>query len=61
MVAVKMRDKQNVHYWAAFAAKLANYCFIWPLLAETDFPDELVMNYWPEQALAYLGIENSKC
>ena len=27
-----------------------------PLLAETGFPDELVMNYWPEQAMDYLNI-----
>ena len=36
---------------------IADYSFIWPLLQETDFPDELIMNYSPERFLAYLGIE----
>lgn len=34
---------------------IANYCFIWPLLHETDFPDELILNYFPERFLAYIG------
>ena len=46
---------------AHISHSIADYRYALPLLAETDFPDELVMNYWPEQALAYLGIENSKC
>lgn len=46
---------------AHISFSIADYRYALPLLAETDFPDELVMNYWPEQALAYLGIENSKC
>ena len=46
---------------AHISFSIADYRCALPLLAETDFPDELVMNYWPEQALAYLGIENSKC
>jgi hypothetical protein len=29
---------------------------MYPLLAETEFPDELVMNYWPEKFFDYLGI-----
>ena len=33
---------------------IANYCFIWPLLQETDFPDELILNYFPERFLEYL-------
>ena len=46
---------------AHISFSIADYRYALPLLAETDFPDELVMNYWPEQALAYLGIEKSKC
>lgn len=46
---------------AHISFSIADYRYALPLLAETDFPDELVMNYWPEQALAYLGIESSKC
>jgi putative hydrolase len=46
---------------AHISFSIADYRYALPLLTETDFPDELVMNYWPEQALAYLGIENSKC
>ena len=37
--------------------QIADYERLYPLLAETDFPDELVMNYWPEQCLSYLKIE----
>ncbi|MBR5394140.1 MAG: phosphatase [Bacteroidaceae bacterium] len=33
---------------------IANYCFIWPLLQETDFPDELILNYFPERFLEYI-------
>ena len=25
--------------------------------AETDFPDELIMNYWPDKFFDYLGIQ----
>lgn len=35
---------------------IANYEFILPLLAETEFPDQLVMNYHPKQFLTYLGL-----
>ncbi|MBO7137326.1 MAG: phosphatase [Bacteroidaceae bacterium] len=34
---------------------IANYEFIWPLLAETEFPDELIMNYYPDRFLQYIG------
>ena len=34
---------------------IANYGFIWPLLAETDFPDTLIMNYTPARFLEYIG------
>lgn len=35
---------------------IANYEYVWPLLAETDFPESLVMNDKPEAFLAYLNI-----
>lgn len=35
--------------------QIADYQRLYPLLAETDFPDELVMNYWPERFFQYLG------
>lgn len=41
---------------AHISFSVADYRYALPLLAETDFPDELVMNYWPEQAMDYLGI-----
>lgn len=34
---------------------IADYSFIWPLLQQTDFPDELIMNYTPERFLKYIG------
>jgi len=36
--------------------QIADYERLYPLLAETDFPDDLVMNYWPERFFEYLGI-----
>ena len=33
---------------------IANYGFIWPLLAEPDFPDELIVNYDTNRFLKYL-------
>ena len=40
--------------------QIADYDRLWPLLAETDFPDELVMNYWPERFFSYLGIKEAQ-
>ena len=37
--------------------QIADYERLRPLLAETEFPDELIMNYWPERFFDYLGIE----
>ncbi|MBO4549861.1 MAG: phosphatase, partial [Bacteroidaceae bacterium] len=34
---------------------IANYSFIWPLLAETEFPDALIMNYDTGRFLKYIG------
>ena len=44
---------------AHISFSIADYRYALPLLAETDFPEELVMNYWPEQCLDYLGIQNN--
>lgn len=35
---------------------IADYGFIWPLLAETEFPEALIMNDKPEKFLSYLNI-----
>jgi putative hydrolase len=42
---------------AHISFSIADYRYALPLLRETDFPDELVMNYWPEKALAYMNIQ----
>ncbi len=34
---------------------IADYSFIWPLLQETEFPDQLIMNYFPDRFLRYIG------
>ncbi len=39
--------------------QIADYSHLYPLLAETEFPDELIMNYWPERFFDYLGIPAS--
>ena len=39
---------------AHISYSIADYSFIWPLLAETEFPDELIMNYSPDRFLAYI-------
>jgi len=36
--------------------QIADYDRLLPLLAETDFPDELIMNFWPDRFFDYLGI-----
>ena len=41
---------------AHFAFDIAEYDFIYPLLAETEFPEELIMNDKPEKFLTYLNI-----
>ena len=35
---------------------IANYGNLYPLLSETEFPDELIINYSSERFLAYLRI-----
>ena len=36
--------------------QIADYRHLYPLLAETEFPDELVMNYWSEKFFKYLDL-----
>ena len=43
---------------AHISFSVADYHYALPLLAETNFPDELVMNYYPRQAMEYLNIEH---
>ena len=42
---------------AHISFSIADYRYALPLLAETDFPDELVINYWPDQFFSYLSLE----
>ena len=43
---------------AHISFSVADYHYALPLLAETNFPDELVMNYYPRQAMENLNIEH---
>ena len=40
---------------AHFSASIADYGFVWPLLQETDFPDQLIVNYNSQQFLEYIS------
>ena len=40
---------------AHISYSIADYSFIWPLLQETEFPDELILNYYPDRVLQYIG------
>ena len=42
---------------AHISFQIADYERLYPLLAETDFPDDLIMNYWPDKFFDYLGIQ----
>lgn len=42
---------------AHIAFDIANYDFVLPLVQETEFPDELIMNYHPDSFFKFLGIE----
>ena len=42
---------------AHISLQIADYEYLYPLLAETDFPDDLIMNYWPDKFFDYLGIQ----
>ena len=39
---------------AHISCDIANYGFIWPLLQQTEFPDELIMNYDLDSFLKYI-------
>ena len=40
---------------AHISFQIADYERLYPLLKETDFPDELIMNYWPDKFLALIS------
>ena len=42
---------------AHISYQVADYERLYPLLNETEFPDGLVMNYWPEKFMQYIGIK----
>ena len=42
---------------AHISFQIADYERLYPLIEETDFPDELIMNYWPDKFISYLGIK----
>ncbi len=39
---------------AHISYQIADYEYLLPLLAETEFPDELIMNFWPDRFFSYL-------
>ena len=41
---------------AHISYQIADYGNLLPLLAATDFPDDLIMNFWPDRFFNYLGI-----
>ena len=41
---------------AHISFQIADYSRLLPLLDETDFPDDLILNYWPDRFFEYLGI-----
>ena len=41
---------------AHISFSIADYSRLWPLLEATEFPDELVLNFWPERLGEYLSI-----
>ena len=41
---------------AHISFQIADYSRIMPLVEEVGFPDELIINYWPEKFFQYLGI-----
>lgn len=45
---------------AHISFQVADYDRLLPLLAETEFPDDLVINYWPERFFEYIQIEEGK-
>lgn len=45
---------------AHISFQIADYSRITPLLEETEFPDELIMNYWPDRFFSYLSLPKNK-
>lgn len=43
---------------AHISFQIADYDRIYPLLEETDFPDELIMNHSPQRFFDYLGLQH---
>ena len=41
---------------AHISFQIADYTRLLPLLDETDFPDEFILNFWPDRFFQYLGI-----
>jgi putative hydrolase len=41
---------------AHISFQIADISHIMPLVEEVGFPDELIINYWPEKFFQYLGI-----
>ena len=42
---------------ALVSFQIADYDRLLPLLSETDFPDDLIMNFWPDRFFEYLNIK----
>jgi putative hydrolase len=40
---------------AHISFSVADYKYLWKLIDETQFPLELIMNYWPDEFLAYIS------
>lgn len=45
---------------AHISYSIADYTHIWPLLAETGFPETLIMNYFPKRFLTYISHQPTK-
>ncbi len=43
---------------AHIALDIANYELLWPLLSETEFPEQLIVNNQPDYFLSYLNISS---
>ena len=43
---------------AHISFQIADYERLVPLLEETQFPDELIMNFWSDRFFEYLGLTN---
>ena len=41
---------------AHISFQIADYSRVLELVREVDFPDELILNYWPERFFSWTGI-----